>query len=425
MALDQESFSAVGTALGYQSLACYLVSGNSATVVLSTKERKTSRKSATKQPNNSGRRKSTTTAKTGQNGSKGWPEVVGLNFNHYITELIPSGSVLPIGWVDSRYFGPAKTSWPKGSQIYFPEQELQHAKIFFVGISPKKRSFTKMALDGSMDAVSRRVSQWIDSGTLRHFVNEDAFHEHLRQLNLDLQLLLDHEMRNPLTVVHGYANMLIEGGISHREAMPMYDALCDATLRALKAIDKLSLTMSTEFDRNSHMTETLPVDIGSLATRVYTDIIAELKIPEGLDVKVVSSTDRIYVRGIKHLLHRAIYEVMSNAVLHSWAKHIVIKPGATEGHAFLDIIDDGKGIPPASHHLVFQRFYQDPFSQKEKIGTRGLGLGLYLSRHIIEEHGGQLLLVPHDATHGTTFRFIWPLAIADSEDSSLTFKRTA
>ena len=308
--------------------------------------------------------------------------------------------------------------------LYFPEQDLHHTKIFFAA-TRKGVHKESASLDGNLEAVTARISQWIDSSATRHFVNEDAFHEHLRQLNLDLQLLLDHEMRNPLTVVQGYSNMLAGGGFDQAETIPMYQAIFEATDRALRAIDKLSLTMKTEFDRNSHMSETVPVEISQLASRVYADLTTEQQVPHGMSIKVLPCMQRMYVRGIRHLLHRAIYEVMLNAILHSRAGEVVIRPVMAERFACLDIIDNGRGIPSASRSLVFQRFYQDPSSQKEKVGTRGLGLGLYLARHIVEEHGGQLLLVPSQGDSGTTFRFIWPLSEVDVEEPSGPLKISA
>lgn len=424
MALDQDSFSALSSAMGFKSLACYLISNGSASLVLSAKDVRKKKHHSGK----GGKKRVPAVRKLSIQAEKSqqeWPAVVGMNFSHYIVDHIPRGSVLPVGWVDSRHLGTSKNLWPNGCRLYFAEQELQQAKIFFVGIRKENKILTRLALDGCLDAVSRRISQWLDNGALRHFVSEDAFHEHLRQLNVDLQLLLDHEMRNPLTVVQGYANMLAQGDIRPDEAIPMYQAMCEEAERAIKAVDKLSLTMSTEFDQKFQQAETLPVEIASLASRVYMDLKAEMEIPESLQVTIMQGHERIYVQGVRHMLHRAIYEVMANAVQHSSATQISIKYGVNEGFAYLDIVDNGRGIAPTAHHLVFQRFYQDGNSLKERIGTRGLGLGLYLARHIIEEHGGQLLLVPHDGVKGATFRFVWPLASAESEDPTTHLKKTA
>jgi signal transduction histidine kinase len=73
----------------------------------------------------------------------------------------------------------------------------------------------------------------------------------------------------------------------------------------------------------------------------------------------------------------------------------------------IDIADDGPGVAHGSEELVFLRFYQDPATSGMRRGKRGLGLGLFLARHLAERHMGQLTFVRQRGM--SVFRFLWPM----------------
>lgn len=82
--------------------------------------------------------------------------------------------------------------------------------------------------------------------------------------------------------------------------------------------------------------------------------------------------------------------------------HIRLRILEHQGHAYLDVIDNGRGIPKAQADQVFTPF----FSTK---GEAGLGLGLDISRNIVRQHGGELGF-SSEPGQGTTFRLRLPLA---------------
>ena len=73
---------------------------------------------------------------------------------------------------------------------------------------------------------------------------------------------------------------------------------------------------------------------------------------------------------------------------------------------YLSVSDSGRGIPPESLPLVFERLYQDPNAVD---GNRtGLGLGLYIAKEIVTLHGGRMWVVSEPGS-GSTFSFTLPL----------------
>lgn len=98
----------------------------------------------------------------------------------------------------------------------------------------------------------------------------------------------------------------------------------------------------------------------------------------------------------------AIINVLDNAIKYS-PEHskITIRLQKRTGFVRIEIEDQGIGIPQSEYHKIFQRFYRGTAPEvREKSGT---GIGLYLSRQIIEQHGGTITVASGKVRKGSTF----------------------
>jgi signal transduction histidine kinase len=113
----------------------------------------------------------------------------------------------------------------------------------------------------------------------------------------------------------------------------------------------------------------------------------------------------------KERLEQVIFNLIGNAVKFSNDDcEVMVRAEVNEHDLLVQVIDHGIGIPNESMPLLFQRFYRVEASSS--IG--GSGLGLYISRQIIEAHGGRIW-VESEAGVGSTFSFTLPLG-AISQD---------
>ena len=104
----------------------------------------------------------------------------------------------------------------------------------------------------------------------------------------------------------------------------------------------------------------------------------------------------------KRWLGEAIINVLDNAIKYS-PEHskITIRLQKRTGFVRIEIEDQGIGIPQSECHKIFQRFYRGTAPEvREKSGT---GIGLYLSRQIIEQHGGTITVASGKVRKGSTF----------------------
>lgn len=200
---------------------------------------------------------------------------------------------------------------------------------------------------------------------------------------------VSHEMKTPLQVISGYAELMENGlvsvpdqerfgGIIHREAQNMR-ALIDDVL-TLSKLDEPTL------DR-----QMMPVNLYALAEAVKTRLIA-ISSPKGVVVRV--STDSAFlceVPGARMLLEQMVYNLLDNAIRYAPADSqidVVISSGGES--VGLSVIDRGPGIPPELSEAVFQRFYRIDKSRSKETG--GTGLGLAIVKHVVELHDGTIEL---------------------------------
>ncbi|MEO5372960.1 MAG: ATP-binding protein [Alphaproteobacteria bacterium] len=98
---------------------------------------------------------------------------------------------------------------------------------------------------------------------------------------------------------------------------------------------------------------------------------------------------------------RVLDNLLRNAV-EAGARSVRVAAGVTDGEIWLDIIDDGPGLPPRARANLFQ-----PFSGSARAG--GTGLGLPIARELLMAQGGRLSLL-RTGGDGTTFTIRLPLA---------------
>ncbi len=205
-----------------------------------------------------------------------------------------------------------------------------------------------------------------------------------------------HDFRSPLTALRGYAGMLSGLDLDPKER-ELYGSYVQEECNRLNAmIDEM-----LEFARGGHPDlelRAVPVSelLGSLASRVA----AQFKDPSihlRLELDYEGS-----VQADKGRMDRAIWNVVTNACQGlNGGGTIRVRTAISDARIVLEFADDGRGIPAEIRHRIFEPFFS--YGKSE-----GIGLGMAITRKIIEEHGGQISLESEPGV-GTTVRFLLPL----------------
>jgi signal transduction histidine kinase len=223
----------------------------------------------------------------------------------------------------------------------------------------------------------------------------------LSALRADFVSLVSHELRSPMAAVIGAARTL-QG--RWRELTPeqresFLGLIGDETSRLARLIDDVLDTSRIEAGTFSFTFS--DVDLGDLLRDVVA--AAELAQDEVALTTDVGALPRI--RGDRERLRQVIQNLVDNAVKYSSAGgrvHVRAVPGS--GRVQIDVADDGPGITPDDHELIFEKFGRSSGGATKP----GTGLGLFIARSIAEAHGGTLRVrsVPEQ---GAVFRLELPV----------------
>ncbi|WP_375471930.1 sensor histidine kinase [uncultured Nostoc sp.] len=213
---------------------------------------------------------------------------------------------------------------------------------------------------------------------------------------------MTHELRTPLTVVRGYLEELADGEI---EASPeIYRRLAKETRRLERLVNDLQELSKAEAGY-------LPINIQRVNLRPlleslvekFTDQLLEdgpvllLQCPSVLP-PVLADIDRT---------EQVLVNLLGNAVRYTNEGSITIGAGTEASQLWIAVSDTGIGIAPENLPHVFERFWRADQSRDRHSG--GTGIGLTISRRLIELQGGQIQ-VESELGVGSTFRFFLPLA---------------
>jgi signal transduction histidine kinase len=249
--------------------------------------------------------------------------------------------------------------------------------------------------EGSIAKLFASVNNMATSLTA-HVSMEQQNKEFLRDTISDIS----HQLKTPLAALQMYNEILRD----EKTGKDMADSFIAKSGNELSRMESLvgNLLKLAELDANAveldrqdcNLRELLEQSLQSFHTRAQTE-------EKSL---ALSCSDRITLNCDADWLLEAISNIIKNALDHTDTKGTIAVTGdETPVMTSVIIKDTGKGIHPDDLHYIFKRFYRSRFSKDRQ----GVGIGLTLSKSIIEKHGGTIL-VESEPGKGSVFQLVFP-----------------
>ncbi len=207
-----------------------------------------------------------------------------------------------------------------------------------------------------------------------------------------------HELRTPLTALKGYSDLHAGGMLKDEADVDRAMSRIGSESERLHRLvdDMLALARAGMTDEAPDE----PVDVGVVAAEVVADLSAAHPTNQ---VSASVAPGSHVIMGNRARLHQAVLNLGANACQHGGdGTDVVIDVGSAESSVEVRVIDDGPGIDPADAERIFLPFYRADRSRHRQDGNGGAGLGLALTKQIIESHGGTITIEPNPGG-GTVF----------------------
>ncbi len=216
----------------------------------------------------------------------------------------------------------------------------------------------------------------------RELAAQNVALEHANNMRREFTGNVSHEMKTPLQVIGGYAE-LMEAGMVMQSDVPRFAGLIRTEATTMRSLidDVLTLSRLDEQVDCAHD----PVDLGEVCQRV-----AERLQPRALErqesIQLACRGTHI-VAGSASLAEQMVYNLVDNAVRYNRDGGLVLVTLASDERTVeLEVSDEGPGIPPELRERVFERFFRVDASRSRATG--GTGLGLAIVKHAVETLGG-------------------------------------
>ena len=199
---------------------------------------------------------------------------------------------------------------------------------------------------------------------------------------------VSHELRTPMTSILGYLEMLGEGayGELNDGQSNAVHRVSDNTTRLLGLIDDLLTLSRVDSDGFVHSDRVFDL---TAAVRASFEVVAPGWSGRDLQVTLALPDGPVPLLGERDMIERVVLNLVSNAVKFTPdGGRIDIALRVADGEAELSVRDTGIGVPPQEQAQMFTRFFRSTLAQKQAIP--GSGLGLSITRAIVEQHGGTI-----------------------------------
>jgi PAS domain S-box-containing protein len=218
----------------------------------------------------------------------------------------------------------------------------------------------------------------------------------LERLQREFLAMASHELRNPVAVIAGHAQLMRRRETYNARSVDTIVAQADQLGRL---IEDLLLASQIEADRlHLYLAE--------------VDVAADVRLAgEGMravraNLRIETPPEPVRVWADQHRLRQVFANILTNAIKYSPdGSEIVLRVTQAGADVHVAVTDHGVGVPAEALPHLFDRFYRAEGASKQ---AAGVGLGLYITRRIVESHGGRIS-VESAPGRGSTFTVTLPL----------------
>jgi signal transduction histidine kinase len=254
----------------------------------------------------------------------------------------------------------------------------------------------------------------LEARTLAAHASELRAREEATQLQEEFLSTAAHDLRTPLTVVLAQAELLER----RLDRDPSGVADPAGIRRIAKEARRLRDLVSDLLDAQRLQQARAVMELRPLDLREVVALVRDRSVEHGVPVSAVIPEGPVRANVDAPRLEQVVENLVDNAVKYGRQGEAPLIALAADGEqAVISVVDHGIGIPTAERHRIFERFFRA--SNAHGVTDTGIGLGLYICRRIVEEHGGTIAFSPTDGG-GSTFRVSLPLLAHATDEPDAT-----
>lgn len=197
---------------------------------------------------------------------------------------------------------------------------------------------------------------------------------------------ISHDLKTPLTSIKGYIKGVKDGVANTPQKQEQY---LDIAYQKACSMDVLlqKLFYFSKLETGDMPMYPVETDLGSFLRKMIDENEKDLK-EKNADILFLAPPERIMVRIDHDQMHRVLHNIIENSLKYRCREHVLIQINLIkkEENVIFKITDDGDGVPEEKLPHLFEQFYRGDETRNSRID--GDGLGLYISKRVIEQHGG-------------------------------------
>ena len=326
----------------------------------------------------------------------GWPE-------HELQVAAEKGSFVDIGW---RLRKDGTMFWANVTITALRDESQR-----LIGFAKLTRDLTETKRVEAIELAGQQREEILEAERSARISAQRA-----TRIKDEFLATLSHELRTPLSAILGWTQILLRKGTEiephdHKRAIEVIDRNARAQVQL---IDDL-------LDLNRIMSGKIRLDLQQVSVSDVVEAAIESAKPaaeaKAIRLKAVIDPVQTNVNADNARLQQVVWNLLTNAIKFTpRGGQVQVLLQRVNSHIELSVSDTGVGIPANFLPHVFDRFSQRDSSTTRSFG--GLGLGLAISKQLVELHGGSIKGMSPGEGQGATFSIELPLSIMQIEDEA-------